>query len=492
MNSMETPIPRRLQEQKKRMQAQRPSKAVAYIRVSDESQIEGESLDTQRARIQQYADHNGLEIVKWFGDEGRSAKTVTKRDDMMEMLKYCSRNKGKVGYAIFYNMKRASRDAPSYYSDLKAVLSGLGMAVRSATEHIEDSPTGRFIEGVLVLNGQLDNEIKAGTTIDNMQSIARQGWWQHGFLVGYDIERVKVGIKQKRTTLKRNKDALIVAELFTAFAQGGLTQADIKRMAKEKGLKNYKGKYLDDNAVYRMFTQPAYAGYICSKHTGFEMYEGQHMKEAIVGLETFQRVQHLIDASSRTRVGIKVNVPTQEYVLKRFVLCPNCQNPLYASSPRTGGGKSHSPRYHCARPSCKGLVPSVKAETANNAFAALLKDIQPSSATHMLYKEILNRTAMRQLDNLNRRLSDLRTALSALDEERSIAMRRWNKDEMSDTDKDEIIATIEGDKAEKKDQIAKLEEQQSVKQSQIDYAMNFMHDAHKLWVDADAGMRQRF
>jgi hypothetical protein len=47
MNSMETPIPRRLQEQKKRMQAQRPSKAVAYIRVSDESQIEGESLDTQ-------------------------------------------------------------------------------------------------------------------------------------------------------------------------------------------------------------------------------------------------------------------------------------------------------------------------------------------------------------------------------------------------------------------------------------------------------------
>lgn len=63
---------------------------------------------------------------------------------------------------------------------------------------------------------------------------------------------------------------------------------------------------------------------------------------------------------------------------------------------------------------------------------------------------------------------------------------------MSDTDKDEIIATIEGDKAEKKDQVAKLEEQQSVKQSQIDYAMNFMHDAHKLWVDADASMRQRF
>lgn len=57
------------------------------------------------------------------------------------------------------------------------------MAVRSATEHIDDTPAGRFIEGVLVLNGQLDNEVKGVTTTDNMQSVARQGWWQHGYLV---------------------------------------------------------------------------------------------------------------------------------------------------------------------------------------------------------------------------------------------------------------------------------------------------------------------
>lgn len=56
------------------------------------------------------------------------------------MLQYCAARKGKIGYAIFYNMKRASRDAKSYYHDFKTVLEGLGMAVRSATEYIDETP----------------------------------------------------------------------------------------------------------------------------------------------------------------------------------------------------------------------------------------------------------------------------------------------------------------------------------------------------------------
>ena len=250
---------------------------------------------------------------------------------------------------------------------------------------------------------------------------------------------------------------------------------------------------MDENAVYRMFTQPAYAGYICSKHTNFEMYEGQHLKEAIVDLETFQAVQIQLERQSRNRKGIVIKPNNDSlYPLKRFVLCFNCQEPLYASGPKTGGGKSHSPRYHCARQSCRGIVPSIKAEVANDRFAELLLDIQPTASTLRLYKEILNRTAIKQLDGLNERLSTLRMSLNSLDEERSIAMRRWNMGKMSDLDKDEIIATVESDKAEKRDQIHELEQQQSIKQTQIDYVMNFMGDVHKLWVDADVEMRQKF
>ncbi len=485
-------IPQRLLDQKKKQNKKRPNIAVAYVRVSDDGQVDNESLDTQKELIKQYAHRNDIEIIRWFGDEGKSAKSVSKRDDMMTMLQYCAANKGQIGYALFYNMKRASRDAPSYYADFKTILTGLGMAVRSATEHIDDTPAGRFIEGVLVLNGQLDNETKGVTTTDNMQSVARQGWYQHGYLIGYDLKRIKVGIKKKHTTLKRNRDWEKVRDLFETYAKGGFTQADIKRMAKEKGLKNFQGKNPDDNGIYRMLTQPAYAGYICSKHTNWEMYEGKHFKEAIVDLEVFQRVQQVINAQSRNRTGTKVVVANELFPLKRFVRCFNCNNYLYASSPKTGGGKSYSPRYHCARKQCVGVVPSVSASKANEAFNLLLKEIQPAESTLKLYKEVLNRTAMKQLDNLNSRLGTLRNALSLLDEERSIAMRRWNKGEMDTEDKDEIIIRVEADRFEKKDQIANLEAQQAVKKSQIDYAMNFMHDAYKLWLDADVDLRQKF
>lgn len=487
-------LPERLQAQKQKLSVQRSNKAVAYIRVSDDGQVDGESLTTQKERIQQYANQNGLEIVKWFGDDkrGQSAKTINKREQMKAMIKYSAQHKGKIGYALFYNMKRASRNATSYYSDFRTVLEGLGMAVRSASEHIDDTPAGRFIEGVLVLNGQLDNEIKAGTTIDNMEGVARQGWYQHQHLIGYDLVHIKIGPKKKRTTLKRNKEAEAVKELFEAFAKGGLTQADIKRMAKEKGLRNAKGKHPDDNGIHRMLTQPAYAGYICSKHTKYDMVEGKHFKEAIVTEEVFMAVQQRINTSSRKRPGRTFNMPVDKvYPLSRFIICFNCNNNFYYSSPKTGSG-GRSPRYHCARKQCRGIVPSVGAEKANEAFAAFLKDISPSESTLRLYKEILNRTAMNQLDNINSRIGRLRNAVSALDTERSTAMRRWNKGEMTDTDKDEIIATLESEKADLREQLVSLEDQQSIKVSQIDYAMNFMGDAHKLWVDADLEMRQRF
>ena len=442
--------------------------------------------------INQYAERNGIEIIKWFGDEGISAKDVRNRTDMVEMLQYCSRNKGRIGYALFYNMKRASRDAPSFYSDIKPVFNGLGIRIRSATEYIDETPAGQFMEGMFVLNGQLDNGLKGVTTEDNMKGVARQGWWQHGHLFGYEFERVKVGSRKKHTTLVRNTDAPIVADLFKAFSEGGLTQADIKRMAQERGLRNYKGKFPDDNAINRMLTQPAYAGYICSKHTDFEMYEGKHINEAIIDLETFNRVQLLLSSSSRSRIKVKKQKTNELYPLKGSALCFNCHKLLRASGPRTGGGKSYSHRYHCPRSSCKGKVPSLSAEKANLLFAELLKDLQPSDATLRLYKEILNKTAMKQLDSVNQRLGVLRQGLSDLDKERSVAMRKWNMGSMSDLDKDELIIDIENDKAEKRIRIEELEEQQSVKQAQIDYAMNFMSDVYKLWIDADVAMRQRF
>lgn len=490
VNSM---IPERLERQKQKTNAVRSNKAVAYIRVSTEDQLDTESMKTQEAKIEEYAQREGLEIVKWFREEGKSAKTVKKRDAMQEMLIYLARNRGKIGYALFYKMWRASRDAPSYYKDIKATLNALGVSVRSATEPINDTPVGRYMEGMFVLGGQLDNEVKGETAKDNMSSVAKQGWWQGSPPPGYSIKKVKISVDKYRSTLVRNEHANTVLSLYEDYATGQYTKADIKRMAKEKGLKNVQSGWLNDTSIDRLLSQPAYAGYVCNKHTNWEMFDGKHMADAIVGPELFDKVQRVLAQQSKRankkdkrKIGIN-----PDYPFAKWLMCPNCHNNYRGSAPRSGNG-AHFGRYGCSSKECVGKVKSMKADVLHAHFADMLGDITPTEGVLKLYKEILDRQAIKQLGNINKRLDAQRKRLGELDKERLEALRNANNGSLSSDEKDELIAAITSDKAEVQENIAGLEEQQQVKQSAIEYALNFMHDVQRLWLDADPDLKIRF
>lgn len=486
-------IPERLERQKQKTNAVRSNKAVAYIRVSTDEQVNNESLSTQKARIEQYALQEGLEIVKWFVEEGVSAKTVKKRDAMKELLIYLARNKGKIGYTVFYKMWRASRDAPSYYTDIRATLSALGVSVRSATEPITDTPIGRYLEGSFILAGQLDNEVKGETAKDNMSSVAKQGWWQGSPPPGYSIKKVKINVDKYRSTLKRNEHSSTILSLYEDYATGQYTKADIKRMAREKGLKNVQGGWLNDTSIDRLLSQPAYAGYVCNKHTGWEMFDGKHITEAIVSPDLFDKVQRVLDQQSRRankkdkrKIGVN-----PDYPFTKWLMCPNCHNNYRGSAPRSGNG-AHFGRYGCSSKECVGKVKSMKADVLHAHFADMLADIAPTNGVLKLYKEILDRQSIKQLGNINKRLEAQRKRLGELDKERLEALRNANNGSLSSDEKDEVIAYITADKAEIQENISELEEQQQVKQSAIEYALNFMHDVQRLWVDADADLKIRF
>src|SRR3982751_5577413 len=129
-------------------------KAVAYIRISSQRQINNESPSTQREAIQRYADANGVKIVRWFEDIARTGKNA-EREGLQELLEYCIQHKGELSYWIVYNMRRASRDIESYTTIIKSALKARGISVRSATEPaIDDTKEGRFLETLFVALGQ--------------------------------------------------------------------------------------------------------------------------------------------------------------------------------------------------------------------------------------------------------------------------------------------------------------------------------------------------
>lgn len=171
------------------LQTSHKKHALAYIRISSQRQINGESPETQQQAISNFAANNDIDIIKTFYDEAKSGKN-TDRPALKELIRYADKHKDDIDHVIVYKMNRASRDMTSYITGFLLPLKRLGISIRSATEPTDDSVYGQFMEMFNVLVGQMDNETKRAFTVDNMTNLSLQGWWQGPAMVGYDIHKI--------------------------------------------------------------------------------------------------------------------------------------------------------------------------------------------------------------------------------------------------------------------------------------------------------------
>lgn len=480
--------------------------AVAYVRISDRKQIEGESPETQRRVIKEYADRNNIEILPdgWFYDEAKTGKN-TEREELQKLLAFAIKHAKKIDYVIVFKLNRASRDLQSYVTTVKAVLAGKGISIRSATEPIDDSPIGRFLEGVIVLNGQLDNEIKGSTTTENMKSLAMQGYWQHGPILGYEKHTVLNDLGKPRPTMKPDSSAVLVIQTLKRYSEGDINPMQLMRYSHEIGLKTKgytirkgpkKGtkvppKKLSKNAIYDLLRRPEYAGYVHDKFTNYELVAGKH--EALISQELYEHNQKLLNR--KTVVKKSYSKQNEAYPLKDVLLCPGCNRSYYGSAPKTGGGKSHSARYHCYRPDCKGVKKrSIGIKDAHEAWLTLLGQIQPTDGFLRVYKEVLLRQAVKENDRINAKVKAKRGELDEIAATRLSAIedRVNNEDPKLKQEISELIDHLDQKKIDKANELDGLLEQQTVQEAKIEYAVNHMQDIAKQWLHADYDLRQRF
>ena len=85
---------------------------IVYCRVSSDEQTLGSSLQVQEERICRYCEAKDYNIIKVY-KEDESAKTFEKRPEMMRIVDYIKKNKGKVHKLLFLRWDRFSRDLTS-------------------------------------------------------------------------------------------------------------------------------------------------------------------------------------------------------------------------------------------------------------------------------------------------------------------------------------------------------------------------------------------
>ena len=461
--------------------------ALAYIRISSQRQVNGESPETQLQAINNFAYNSGIDIVKTFYDEAKSGKN-TDRPALKELLQYAEKHKGDIDHVIVYKMNRASRDMTSYVTGFLVPLKRLGITIRSATEPTDDSVYGQFMEMFNVLVGQMDNETKRAFTVDNMTNLSLQGWWQAPAMVGYDIHKIPNEVGKLRPTLKPNSMAPLVKQVLERFSEGDITKAELTRYAASIGLRSRYGKKLSEDRIHAMIKHAIYAGYVANRQTGWELVDGKH--EAIISRDTYEINQRLL-YGKRKRAGEVRQKFNPDYPLKGLVLCPNCTKPLYASAPKTGAG-GKSPRYHCSRPQCKGKYKSIKADVMHDDFEKMLQHIKPDDRLLALYKEVLITEAANQLGGLNGKISKARNQLDTIAENRLSAIKKFNADQLTVDEKTELVNAYDDDKTTITDELRLLERQQTIRETDIDVALEIMRDVDRQWLLASPSARVRF
>jgi site-specific DNA recombinase len=458
--------------------------ALGYLRISDKKQIKGESLANQREAIHSYAYQNDIRVVEWFTDKAKSGKNAD-REELQNLIMTAAKMKGQIDYVLVYKMNRASRDIDSYVMMIKSQLAALGIRIRSVTEQFDDSPMGHFIENLHVMVGQLDNENKRETVIDNMRRIAQQGFWQHTPPRGYDICRLKNAEGHSRPSLTPNHEAAQVKDLLMRWNRGDMTEAQLTRYAETIKLFAQKsGKPLNQDVLHKLITNPIYAGFVCDKFTDGERVQGRH--EGLITPEVFEQNQLIIKLRNKDYMsGLKRQAINELYPLRRFIRCVNCNKYMTAASPH------NSPRYYCARPSCK-KTGSIMTKTLHPQFEELLALVTPTKGTMKLLRELLKRQVKTELGDTNRDIKRLRDQLVENDAYKQKALTLFINGKLSEDEKDAALSGADNERVSMQAQLMELERKQTISEDNIEHALGFMGSIHKHWHSAPLELKQAY
>ena len=161
--------------------SQGKTKVYIYTRVSTTMQIDGYSLDAQKARMKAYADFNDYQIVGEYEDAGKSGKSIEGRASFCRMMEDIKSGKDGVSYVLVFKLSRFGRNAADVLSTLQ-VMQDFGVNLICVEDGIDSSKdAGKLMISVLSAVAEIERENIRVQTMEGRIQKAREGRWNGGF-----------------------------------------------------------------------------------------------------------------------------------------------------------------------------------------------------------------------------------------------------------------------------------------------------------------------
>ena len=215
-------------------------KVAVYARVSSERQDTDLSISAQLRALREYAARNHHHVVKEYIDEAESGRSID-RPGFKQMIVAARQKPAPFEAILVWKLSRfaRNREDPIIY---KSLLRKQGIQVISINEPVEDTPSGRLLEGIIEVIDEFYSANLSQDVLRGMRENAGRGFCNGGRApYGYIRVKVQDGATSRTKLEPDPKTAPIVQRIFRECLVGKGLKA-IARGLNADGLASSTGK----------------------------------------------------------------------------------------------------------------------------------------------------------------------------------------------------------------------------------------------------------
>ncbi len=240
---------------------------VAYIRVSTDNQCGDDKfgLDVQRKNIMDYCAANGMEIVKWFSDEGESG---AKERPGFDEIVYGEVSNPPYEAVVVAKSDRVARDINIYFYYKMLLLKKEIKLISIAEDFGQFGVFANMLEAFTLCVAEMERDNINKRTSGGRRVKASKG--------GYSGGQAPMGYKVQNGQLVINEDEAAVVRKIFEWRDGGATLMSIVEELNDEGYHTRKGnKFVISTVQSIVNNRKTYEGWYRYGKDG-EWVKGQH------------------------------------------------------------------------------------------------------------------------------------------------------------------------------------------------------------------------
>ena len=216
----------------KRVKRVNKKKAIAYIRVSTDTQEQELGAEAQRDAITAWALREGVEVVRWHVEEVSGGAGLQDRPLFTLAIAECREE--RIGWLVVQKLDRWSRDPLTHaLAERELADCGASLAVAEGAGQGDD-PMAQLMRNVLVAFGAFERAMIAARTKAALAVKRKRGEYCGG--------ETPLGMRRVGDRVEPNPEEASAVEFARALRASGVPLRKISKLLALRGMLNRKGK----------------------------------------------------------------------------------------------------------------------------------------------------------------------------------------------------------------------------------------------------------